>query len=125
MSDVLSFEMTCCIEFSLSCLEAFGFISSGLVGEPNGACRVRLGGDQSQRRSACVLKELLALAQDQRTDDERILIDEVMVHERVDKVATTQDHYVLTKLLLEFGHFFGDIALDQPGIVPCHLLQGG
>ena len=96
-----------------------------LVGEPNGACRVRLGGDQSQRRSACVLKEPLALAQDQRTDDERILIDEVMVHERADKVATTQDHYVLTKLLLELGHFFGDIALDQPGIVPCHLLQGG
>src|SRR6266487_3224713 len=91
-----------------------------LVGEPNGACRVRLGGDQSQRRSACVLKEPLALAQDQRTDDERILIDEVMVHERADKVTTTQDRYVLTKLLLELGHFFGDIALDQPGIVPCH-----
>ena len=96
-----------------------------LVGEPNGACRVRLGGNQSQRRSACVLKEPLALAQDQRTDYEHVLIDEVMVHESADQVATAQDRYGLSKLLLEPGHFFGDIALDQPGIVPCHLLQRG
>src|SRR6266496_3025129 len=125
MSDVLSFEMTCCIEFSLSCLEAFGFISSGLVGEPNGACCVRLRGDQSQRRSACVLKELFALAQDQRTDDEQILIDEVMIHECADQLTTSQDRYGLTKLLLELEHFFSDITLDQLGIVPCRLLQSG
>src|SRR6266446_9691579 len=96
-----------------------------LVGEKNGACRVRLGGDQSQRRSACVLKEPLALAQNQRTDNEQILIDEVLMHERADQVTTAQDRYGLVKLLLEPGHLFGDIVLDQPGIVPCHLLEGG
>ena len=96
-----------------------------LVGEPNGTGRVRLGGDQSQRRSACFLKEPLALAQDQGTDDEHVLIDEVLMHERADKIATAQDRYGPTELLLELGHFFGDIALDQSGIVPGRLLQGG
>src|SRR2546421_10759866 len=71
-----------------------------LVGEPNGACRVRLGGNQSQRRWACVLKEPLAPAPDQRTDDERILIDELLLHERGDQVATAQDRSALTQRLL-------------------------
>src|SRR6266568_4833862 len=74
-----------------------------LVGEPNSACRVRLGVDEPQRRSACVLKEPLAIAQDQRTDDEQILIDEVMIHECMDQVSTSQDRYGLTKLLLELS----------------------
>ena len=89
-----------------------------LVGERNDACRVGLRSDQSQRRSACVLKEPLALAQDQWTDDERILIDEVMLRKLADKVATAQDQDGLTKLLLEPGDFVGNIARDQPGIVP-------
>ena len=71
------------------------------------------------------MKEPLALAKDQRTDYEHILIDEVMVHERVNQFATTQNRYGLTKLLLKLGYFSGDIALDQLGIVPCHLLEGG
>src|SRR5712691_8908709 len=41
-----------------------------LVGERNHAGRVGLRSGQSQRRSACVLKEPFALAQDQWTDDE-------------------------------------------------------
>jgi len=78
-----------------------------------------------QRRWACVLKEPLALTQDQWTDYEQKLIDEVLIHERTDKIATPKNRNGLTKLLLELEHFLGDIALDQPGIVPCRLPKSG
>ena len=53
-----------------------------LVAEPDGTRRVRPGCDELQRRSACVLKESLALAQHERTDEEQVLIDKAMLHER-------------------------------------------
>ena len=96
-----------------------------MIGEPDGARRVPLGCDELQLRSACVLKEPLALAKHERADEEIVLIDKAMLHERADKVATSQDRYGSTKLLFQSGHFFGDVALDQSGIVPGRLLQGG
>ncbi len=56
-------------------------------------------------------------------DHEPVLIDEVVLHQRVDQLATAEHQQVLTVLLLEPGNCFCDMVLDQAGI-PRHLREG-
>src|SRR5229473_2035881 len=68
-------------------------------------------------------EDTLSAAQNNRKDHEPIFIDEVQLCQRVNKLATPENQNVLTALVLESGHLFREIALDQAGI-PLHLGEG-
>jgi hypothetical protein len=59
-------------------------------------------------------KQPLSAPQDNRIDQQPVLIDQVMLHQRLDKRSAAGDHDVLTGLLLQLGHFFRRITLEQP-----------
>ena len=61
---------------------------------------------QFQRRVAPISEETRSAPQDNRIDQEPIFFNEVMLHQRVDKLATAVDQDVLTRLLLQLGDIF-------------------
>jgi hypothetical protein len=84
------------------------------VGEDNDARTQRLRICEPQNfRIAFVLEEPFSAAYDDGKDHEPILVDQVVLHQRVHEIAAAEDQDVLAGLLLELGHFFGDVSLDQ------------
>ena len=90
------------------------FFSVRLVAQQNDPGTERLCLHKFQSRLASVFEEALSAPQNNRIDQEMIFIDEVMLHQRVYKIATAEDQDALTGLLLQLGYFFRDIVLDQP-----------
>src|SRR5262245_37350647 len=86
-----------------------------LVDERNDARTERLCVYKSQRRRAPLAKQTLSVPQPNRIDQQPIFIDQVMLHQRADKLATAVDQEVLVGLLLQLGDLFGDVALQRRG----------
>jgi hypothetical protein len=70
-----------------------------------------------------MLKQTLPAPQNNGVNHEPILINQVMLHQRLDKITTAKDQNVLTRLLLQLGYFLGNIPFDQ-ACIPLNLLQG-
>ena len=86
----------------------FLFVLRWLVGKSNNAGTERLCFDKFQGRVAPVLEEAFTASQHNRIDQEPILINEIVWHQRADKRVTAVNHDILTGLLLQFGDFFSD-----------------
>src|SRR3989442_7194254 len=95
-----------------------------LEGKNNDAESERLCLDKFQGfLLAPVSEDTLSAPQNDRKDHEPIFIDEVQLCQHVHQLATPENQQVLTDLVLESGHRFREIALDQAGI-PLHLSEG-
>lgn len=60
-----------------------------------------------------VSEETLSAPQDNRVNHEPVLVDEVMLHQRADKVSTASEQDILTRLLLEPGEFFYSVCQGE------------
>jgi hypothetical protein len=58
---------------------------------------------------ALVSEETFPAPQNDREDHESVLIDEVMLHQRVDEVGTAVDQDVPTVLLLQLGDLLSEV----------------
>ena len=58
-------------------------------------------------------------------NQDSILVNEVVFHQAVHEVVTAVHDQVLTRLLLEPGDAFRDIAFDQMGVLPLQVLERG
>ncbi len=86
----------------------------GLVGKDNNARTEHLCIYQLQNPLlAPVSEETLSAPQDNGVNHEPVLVDEVMLHQRADKVSTASDQDILARLLLEPGVFFYSICQGE------------
>src|SRR6266404_4827063 len=69
------------------------------------------------------LKETLSLPQDQGSNTEVVLIDEVMLCEQLNQVRASVDQENPTGLRFQLRYFFRDIACDDMGVVPGDISQ--
>ena len=91
----------------------------GLVGRDHYAVGRRRGVDELERGICATIPEQPASrSQHQWVDEEHILVDEVMLHERLNKLAAAHYQEVLTRLRFELSHFFRHIALEQRRVAP-------
>jgi hypothetical protein len=84
------------------------------------------GADEIEGHSLhAVLEEAPPPPEHDRVDPELVLVDEVVFQQTVREVVGAVHDQVLTRLLLELGHGVRDIALDQMGVLPPRVLEGG
>ena len=69
-----------------------------------------------------VLEESLPAAQDYRVDHEPELTEEIVLKQRPDEGAASEDRDVLTGLPLELGDLLRDVTLDQRRVLPLEEL---
>ena len=69
------------------------------------------------------LEEVLPAPNDDRVDHQPQLVDEVRPEQRPDERAASRDRDVLPGALLELRDRFGDVALDQSGVLPADRIQ--
>ncbi len=60
-----------------------------------------------------VPEQTLSASQNNGKDQQVVLIDEVVLHQRLHKFSAAKDHDILTGLLLQLGDFVRDILVDQ------------
>ena len=60
----------------------------------------------------------MARPEDQRVDQERVLVDEAMPPQEPDELAAPENHEILARLLLEPGHGNLGVAPEQRGVDP-------
>src|SRR5262249_30819073 len=97
---------------------------------PRRSCRASIGerydagterfalGQLQLRRDHPIPEKALAAPNDSGMNKELILVDQVGLHQRLDKNGTADNDDVLTGFLLQPGYFFGDIRLDNGRVVP-------
>ncbi len=56
---------------------------------------------------------MLATAQDNGVDQQPVFIDQVVLDQRVNKLATATDRDLFAGLLLQLAYLFDHITLDQ------------
>src|SRR5215217_1963412 len=94
-------------------------LSCRMISENDDSRTERLRIDELQRRLVDPdPEETFPASYNNRKDHEPVLVDEVVLHQRVHKIAAAEDQDVLTGLLLQPGHFLRDVPFDQPRIVP-------
>src|SRR6266511_1942727 len=104
------------------------FCEMHMGASPREPVRLLLTGDEGLRlykspgRGAPLSKQTLSAPQHNRIHQEVELIDQVVLHQGADKLATAVDQQVLTGLLLQLGDLFCDVAFQRRG-VPLELVQ--
>src|SRR5436190_13701774 len=63
-------------------------------------------------------------AQDDRSEAETVLVDQMMAHQGRGKVRASEDEQIFAALLFEFSDFFGGIPFDELRVVPRGFFQG-
>ena len=77
-----------------------------------GSCRHRV--DQIERGEGATLgEETTSRTQYQRVDQQRKFVHEIAPHERPDQLSAAEHDDILPWLLLQCGHRFGGVALEQ------------
>src|SRR5262245_35195078 len=84
-----------------------------LVDKRKDARAERPGFDQLQVRLAPISKETLALSPHHRVEQEMVLIDQVVLQQRLDQGAAAKEQNVLAGLLLELRDLLHDVRLDE------------
>src|SRR6266536_6449778 len=69
-------------------------------------------------RERVVAEKPLARPQDDGVDDEPVLVNEIVLHQRRQQLAAAVDENVPTRLLLQFCDFLREVALDDVRVVP-------
>src|SRR5260370_420833 len=76
-----------------------------LVGRDHDPGGRRLGVDEPESgECTAVGEEAAPRSQNQRVDQEHVLVDEVVPHQRLDQLSAAHYHEILARLLLEPGH---------------------
>src|SRR5437588_11379341 len=98
-----------------------------LVGRDQDAGAGRPGVDEPESgEGTAVGEETAPRSQNQRVDQEHVLVDEVAPHQRLDQLSAAEYYEILALLLLEPGHGLRGIALEERGVAPREwLLQRG
>jgi len=90
-----------------------------LIGRDHDAGGRRPGVDEPESGECTAAGEEAApRSQNQRVDQEHLLVDEVAPHQRLDQLSAAQDHEILARLLLEPGHGLRGVALEERGVTP-------
>src|SRR6266480_6113502 len=91
----------------------------GCVGRDHDAGARRLGADEPESGECTALSEEAApRSQNQRVDQEHVLVDEVAPHQRLDQLSAAEYYEILALFLLEPGHGLRGIALEERGVAP-------
>src|SRR6266487_1121185 len=106
-------------------LSAYCLPVSRLIVKEHNPRRKRPRFDQFQVRPVPISKEPLPAPQHHRVDQQPVVIDQIMLPQRLDKLTAAADQNVLAGLLFQLRDLFRDIPLNQPRIVPRDLLQRG
>src|SRR5215472_11278365 len=77
---------------------------------------------ESDRR-ALFLEQSLAASQDERVKPEPVLIDKVVLDQRLSEIAAAVDLEFLASLALQPCDLFHGVTLDQRRVVPRHLVE--
>jgi hypothetical protein len=78
-----------------------------------------MGQPQRGRRCA-VTDQLLPGAEPDGKEQQAVLVDEVVVDQRLRQLAAAVDLQLAPGLLLQPGHLGGHVAVEQRGVVPVH-----
>src|SRR5258708_30369253 len=89
-----------------------------LVGKHDNTRTECLGIHKSQGCFAAILEKSLADTQNYRKDHQPILVNQIMLPQRMDQIGAATEQNVLTGLLLEPGDFFWYVRPDQRGMAP-------
>src|SRR5712691_8877187 len=91
----------------------------GCVGRDYDAGARRLSADESESgECTAVGEEAAPRSQNQRVDQEHVLVDEVAPHQRLDQLSAAEDHEIHARLLLEPGHGLRGVAFEKRGVDP-------
>jgi hypothetical protein len=72
-----------------------------------------------------VLEQALAIAQDDGVDEQAVLVNQAVLHERPDQCRAPMDLQFVAGLALQLGNLPGHVAPEQSRVVPFHPVQGG
>jgi hypothetical protein len=86
------------------------------------ACRLRLD-DLQGGPVGCVLEQPLPRTQYHREDHQPVLVDEVVLHQRLHELRAAGDEEVATRPLFQLRDRLGDVTLDHRGVVPVCTLE--
>jgi hypothetical protein len=82
-------------------------------------------GELERGRGGAVLEQALAIAQDDGVDEQAVLVDQAVLHERPDQCRAPKDLQFAAGLALQLGDLPGHVAPEESRVVPLHPVQGG
>lgn len=68
-------------------------------------------------------EQALPATQDHRVDRDPVLVDQAVVHQRIDQVGAACDQDVPTGLILQLSDFDRDVAAEKDRVLPRELLE--